>query len=242
MSIIVPDDVRIVPLEVTSRVAEPLSKPREAQAGSPATDQVSAADRKRVLRREMLSARLGAARLAAGSAGDAARLAAAAVGYFTERGWPTSVAAYLSIGSEPGTGPLIEAVAERGATVIVPVLLPDGDLDWAWYRPGSEVTAGSRGTLQPATAVLGVEAICDVDVIFVPALAVDHDGHRLGRGGGSYDRVLARLRASESTGLVIAVIHDDEFVNEIPTEPHDQPVDGVLTPGGLARFDRHTPS
>ena len=140
-----------------------------------------AAERKVKLRRQLLSARLDAARLAAGPAGDAARLAAAAVAFFTGRGWPASVAAYLSIGSEPGTRPLIEAVAERGARVIVPVLLPDGDLDWARYRPGAELTGGARGTIQPTSASLGVEAICDVEVLFVPALAVDRDGRRLGR-------------------------------------------------------------
>lgn len=202
----------------------------------------AAAERKSELRRQLLATRLDAARLAAGSAADAARLATAAVGYFTRHGWPTSVAAYLSIGSEPGTRPLIEAVAERGAQVIVPVLLPDGDLDWARYRPGSELTAGSRGTIQPTSAALGVTAICDVDVFFVPALAIDRHGFRLGRGAGCYDRVLARLRAAQSPALALAVIHDDELVDELPVEPHDQRVDGVLTPSGLALFDRYPPS
>ena len=231
-----PDDVRVVRLEVSDRVAEPLGEPVSGA-------QLAAADRKRELRRLMLSARLDATRTSTGSAAEAARLAAATVAHFTDRGWPAAVAAYLSIGSEPGTRPLIEAVAERGARVIVPVLRPDGDLDWARYRPGSELTAGSRGTVQPTGATLGVEAICDVDVAFVPALAVDHRGHRLGRGAGCYDRVLARLRAaSEVPTLVLAVVHADEVVDEIPAEAHDQRVDGVLTTGGLALFDHNTPS
>ncbi len=216
-------------------MTEPLSEP-------PAEALLTAADRKRELRRRLLATRLDAARLAAGSAGAAARLAAAAVAHFTVRGWPTSVAAYLSIGSEPGTRPLIEAIAERGARVIVPVLRPDGDLDWARYTPGSELTPGSRGTIQPISAPLGLDAICDVDVVFVPALAVDRDGHRLGRGAGCYDRVLTRLRAAGSPTLALAVVHDDEVVDELPTDPHDQPVDGVLTPAGLALFDRGAPS
>lgn len=202
---------------------------------------LDAAARKRELRRRLLLARLDSARLAAGSAGAAARLAAAACEHFANRGWPSSVAAYLSVGSEPGTRPLIEAVAERGAQVIVPVLRPDGDLDWARYTPGSELAAGSRGTVHPISASLGVEAICAVDVVFVPALAVDRDGRRLGRGGGSYDRALARLREAGSPAAVIAIVHDDELLDEVPTDAHDQPVDGVLTPAGLAVFDQDTP-
>lgn len=216
---------------MTGRVAEPLREPSAA-----------AAERKRELRRQLMSARLDAARLAAGPAGDAARLAAAAVGFFTQRGWPASVAVYLSIGSEPGTRPLIEALAERGARVIVPVLQPDGDLDWARYRPGSELTAGSRGTIQPTSATLGVDAISDVDVLFVPALAIDRAGRRLGRGAGCYDRVLARVRAADASALALGVIHDDELVDDLPFEPHDQLVDGVLRPAGLALFARDTPS
>lgn len=209
---------------------------------APPDQPIAAADRKRQLRRALLAARLDSARLAAGSAARAAQLAAVAVEHFAATGWPTAVAAHLSIGSEPGTRPLIEAVAERGARVIVPVLRPDGDLDWARYTPGSELTPGSRGTVQPTSPALGVEAVCAVDVVFVPALAVDRAGHRLGRGGGSYDRVLARLREAGSPALVLAVVHDDEVIDELPTQPHDQRVDGALTPGGLALLGRDTPS
>jgi 5-formyltetrahydrofolate cyclo-ligase len=66
----------------------------------------------------------------------------------------------------------------------------------------------------------------------VPALQVDRDGNRLGRGGGSYDRALAR-----ATGLTVALLHDDELVAELPHEPHDVPVRAVATPtGGLVRL------
>jgi 5-formyltetrahydrofolate cyclo-ligase len=206
------------------------------------TADASLAERKHALRRQVLAARLDTQRLMAGSAGVAAQLAAAAATHFTRRGWPSSVAVYLSIGSEPGTRPLIEALAERGARVIVPVLRPDADLDWARYTPGAEVTPGSRGTVQPTGPALGVDAVCAVDIMFVPALAVDHDGRRLGRGGGSFDRAIARLRAAGSTALVLAVVHDDEVVDEVPADALDQPVDGVLTPAGLAVLYPGTPS
>jgi 5-formyltetrahydrofolate cyclo-ligase len=70
----------------------------------------------------------------------------------------------------------------------------------------------------------------------VPALAVDGAGTRLGQGGGSYDRALARLGAG-ARRLVLAVVHDDEVLaGPLPREPHDVGVDGALTPSGLVLF------
>jgi 5-formyltetrahydrofolate cyclo-ligase len=66
-------------------------------------------------------------------------------------------------------------------------------------------------------------------VLFVPALAVDRRGNRLGRGGGSYDRALSRV---PRRALVVALLYDGELVDELPTEPHDRPVNAVVTPGG----------
>ncbi len=74
-------------------------------------------------------------------------------------------------------------------------------------------------------------------LVLVPALAVDRRGVRMGRGGGSYDRVLARLAAPGRRPLVVALLHDGEIVDEVPAEPHDRAVDAALTPGsGFTRF------
>lgn len=140
------------------------------------------------------------------------------------------VAAYLSVGTEPGTGPLLAALA--GTEVLLPVLLPSGDLDWA--RAGDGVAPGPHGLLEPTGPRLGPEAVARCALVVVPALAVDRRGTRLGRGGGSYDRVLPR-----TTGLVVALLHDGEAVAELPAEPHDVPVDCVVTPArGLVRLRR----
>ena len=133
----------------------------------------------------------------------------------------TRVAAYASIGSEPPTG---AALAHCGA-VLLPVLLPDGDLDWG---TGPDGTPTARGLLEPTGPRLGREAVADCDVVLVPALAVDSHGNRLGRGGGSYDRALRR-----ATGLTIAVLYDGERVDRLPAEPHDVRVRAVVTPSGL---------
>jgi 5-formyltetrahydrofolate cyclo-ligase len=67
----------------------------------------------------------------------------------------------------------------------------------------------------------------DADVVLVPALAVDRDGHRLGRGRGYYDRALESV-----TAPVVAVVYDDDVIDDVPIEPHDRCVDGRLTPSG----------
>ena len=131
------------------------------------------------------------------------------------------VAAYLSVGTEPGTGRLLESLA--GRDVLLPVLLPDGDLDWS--LAGNGLQSGPYGLLEPGGPRLGREAIASCTMIVVPALAVDRAGNRLGRGGGSYDRALARTSAE-----VIALLHDGEAVAELPAEQHDRPVGAFVTP------------
>ena len=105
-----------------------------------------------------------------------------------------TVAAYVSIGSEPGTGLLLRALAAAGKRVVLPVLLPDGDLDWARVRRRRRRSPRARlGLLEPVGPRLGVDAVATADVVLVPGLAVSPTGDRLGRGGGSYDRALGRV-------------------------------------------------
>jgi 5-formyltetrahydrofolate cyclo-ligase len=146
---------------------------------------------------------------------------------------PGPVAAYASVGTEPGTGPLLAALLRSPRDVLLPLLLPDGDLDWARYD--GELRPGPRRLLQPPGTALGAGAVAGCALVVVPALAVDRAGTRLGRGGGSYDRALAR-----APGLVVAALHRDELVDHLPAEPHDRPVHGAVVPGdGLVRLREH---
>src|SRR5215469_18699147 len=104
-----------------------------------------------------------------------------------------TVAAYYSTGTEPPTHSLVYALWKRGSYVVLPLLLPDGDLDWASYEGPDSLAPGPRGLLQPAEPARGTGTVARAAVVLVPALAVDRSGRRLGRGGGSYDRVLARV-------------------------------------------------
>jgi 5-formyltetrahydrofolate cyclo-ligase len=145
-----------------------------------------------------------------------------------------TVAAYYSVGTEPDTHGLIFALWKRGSYVILPVLLPDGDLDWASYEGPDSLAPGPRGLLQPVEPVRGPGTVARADIVLVPALAVDVFGHRLGRGGGSYDRALARVGAQVPT---IALLYDSELLPSVPVAAHDRLVRAVARPGhGITRL------
>jgi len=145
-----------------------------------------------------------------------------------------TVAAYISIGTEPGTGPLIDQLAAMGRRVILPVVLPDLDLDWAVYD-GPESLERRRGLLEPVGRRLGPEAVATADVVLTPGLAVDRTGMRLGRGGGCYDRALGRVPVGT---FVCTLLYGDEVVEEVPSAAHDRPVTAVVTPAGVSRLTR----
>ncbi|MFJ5547798.1 5-formyltetrahydrofolate cyclo-ligase [Streptomyces sp. NPDC093225] len=189
------------------------------------------------LRRELLAARRALTPAAAAEAAE--RIAERALG-LPELAGAGTVAAYVSVGTEPGTRALLDALRGRGSRVLLPVLLPDNDLDWAAYEgPGSlaEVAhPGKMRLLEPAGPRLGPDAVTGADAVLLPGLAVDGRGMRLGRGGGSYDRVLARLAAAGARPPLVVLLYDDEVLARVPEEPHDHPVQAVATPSGVRRF------
>ncbi|KQX71843.1 MULTISPECIES: 5-formyltetrahydrofolate cyclo-ligase [Aeromicrobium] len=140
------------------------------------------------------------------------------------------LACYLSMPSEPGTGPLVAALHDRGVEVVVPVSRPDRTLDWVLLEPGTGTTVSPLGIPEPAGRPLGADALASCSVVIVPALAVDHAGHRLGRGAGYYDRALVDVAAP-----VCALVFADELLPVVPHEPHDVPVQMAVTPSGLFR-------
>jgi len=183
-----------------------------------------------------LRTRLVAARrqLAPGQRSAAARSVRDAVLSLPEAQMAGTVAAYYSIGTEPDTHGLVFGLWKRGTYVLLPVLRDDGDLDWASYEGPDSLRPGPRGLTEPSEPPRGVTAITSADLVVVPALAVDHSGQRLGRGGGSFDRALARVGASVP---VVALLYDTEFLASVPAGPHDQPVRLVARPAtGVTRL------
>ena len=120
---------------------------------------------------------------------------------------PRVVATYVSYPSEPDTTSFIKALLDQGIQVLVPESLDGGLLSWHDFVDGQE------------------QKINSADLLFVPALAVDKKGNRLGRGKGYFDRELAALQGVP----VYAVVFDREILEHVPTEEHDRRVDGVVT-------------
>jgi 5-formyltetrahydrofolate cyclo-ligase len=169
--------------------------------------------------------------------GDAARAITQHVLAAPEVRRAATVAAYVSIGTEPGTTALLESLSGLdtglGKRIILPVVQPDLDLDWAAYGGPTSLAPARMGLLEPLGPRLGVDAIGTADVVLVPGLAASRQGDRMGRGGGCYDRALARVPVGTP---VWVLLYDDEVGLDVPVEPHDRPVTGAVTPSGLHLF------
>ncbi|OJZ63137.1 5-formyltetrahydrofolate cyclo-ligase [Mycolicibacterium diernhoferi] len=143
-----------------------------------------------------------------------------------------TVCGYIPVGSEPGAAagdsvPMLDGLSLAGVRVLVPIARTGMPMQWAEYRAGVLVPA-PFGLREPPPPWLAPESIAEASVILVPALAVDRRGVRLGRGAGFYDRALPMAAPS---ARLIAVVRDEEVVDELPAEPHDVPMTHALTPG-----------
>lgn len=142
-----------------------------------------------------------------------------------------AVCAYISMGTEPPTENLLGALAASGRTVYVPVCEAGHQLSWVRWVPGVEMARSRLApVMEPVGPRLQFGSLGPVSAVFIPALAVDESGVRLGQGGGYYDRFLAataRLR-------VAAVVHAHEVLpaGTLPHDPLDAPVAHALTAAG----------
>ncbi len=146
---------------------------------------------------------------------------------------PRSLSCYLATPDEPQTRPFLQWAVHQGIRVLLPVSRDDGLLEWATYDGDHDESLDALGMPVPTTEVLGPIAINDVGLIIVPAAAVDRGGMRMGWGRGYFDKTLGSM---DRRPPVFAVVFDSEVVDELPHEPHDQAVDGVVTPGAILRF------
>ncbi|MGC5582930.1 5-formyltetrahydrofolate cyclo-ligase [Ornithinimicrobium sp. W1665] len=136
----------------------------------------------------------------------------------------TTVTLFEPMRTEPPVDRLVRELIGAGVRVLVPITLARPRLDWA-------------DVADPDRTPLGEEALAQVDLALVPALAVGADGVRLGQGGGYYDTTLPLLRERSPGAAVVAVLHDHELVPAVPADPHDARVDAVLRPGsGVTRL------
>jgi 5-formyltetrahydrofolate cyclo-ligase len=143
----------------------------------------------------------------------------------------STVCAYVPVGAEPGSIAMLDVMLARTGRVLLPVARTAADdspvaLQWGEYQPG-QLTAARFGLLEPAGPWLPATTLQEASVVLVPALAVDPTGVRLGRGRGFYDRTLVHR---DGRARLIAVVRDEELLDELPREPHDVPMTHALTP------------
>ncbi|HAT1211546.1 5-formyltetrahydrofolate cyclo-ligase [Corynebacterium striatum] len=137
-----------------------------------------------------------------------------------------NIAAYNPLGSEPGGSAFVETLAAACKHLYLPVSGDDGHLYWALYSGPESMQPGALGIAEPKGKRSTSSILAGVDLIFAPAMAVDTEGYRLGKGAGYYDRALTPLPTGRPP--VIAVVHSSE-IRKLPREDHDRPVDGILT-------------
>ncbi|PJM73386.1 5-formyltetrahydrofolate cyclo-ligase [Bifidobacterium primatium] len=140
-----------------------------------------------------------------------------------------TVAAYVSMGTEVPTMPLLHWLIDRGVRVLVPRLGTGRELGWGELADTADLReTGDHRPQEPDGEVQGADAIMRADVVVTAAVLADRGGVRLGRGGGWYDQALTHRRPGTP---VVAVVWPWELRDApLPREPHDQRVDGVLTP------------
>ncbi|RBY86165.1 5-formyltetrahydrofolate cyclo-ligase [Blastococcus sp. TF02A-26] len=139
-----------------------------------------------------------------------------------------TIAAFCPDEYEPGHGRLPAAYTQLAARILLPVV-HEGDPELRWAVDTGRLTPGRYGLMEPVGPRLGPTAVGTADAVVLPAVAVDRSGVRLGRGGGYYDRALLHARPD---ALLVALVHDDELLDELPVEPHDRRVAAVVTPSG----------
>lgn len=191
------------------------------------------------LRRELLDRRGGL------DAKEVERQSAAIISYAVSlvRDQPADraiVATYHPMVTEPGGSLLVEALRGEARTLYLPITEPDGVLRWAEYLGPERTSPGVWGIAEPTGPSYGTSTLTSCSIVFVPALAVNSRGIRLGKGGGYYDRTLAELATMDESNrpLIAVLLFDDEITDSVPTEAHDMAVDLAVTPHGITRFNQ----
>ena len=177
---------------------------------------------KRALRAHIVAARASRAHDPAA----AARITAHLMTLVNER-QPAAIAAHIGM---PGEAPTLDFVVQCPVPVWLPVVRDDLTMGWAQFT-GERALVTHRWGMQQPTGPLGNDLPDDIEMVIMPALAVDHSGHRLGRGAGYYDRALAAPRST--TLLRVVALPSEDLLPDVPHENHDERVDVVVTPDGI---------
>ncbi|RZU99576.1 5-formyltetrahydrofolate cyclo-ligase [Spiribacter vilamensis] len=138
------------------------------------------------------------------------------------------VALYLATDGEIDTTPLLHAAWRAGKRVYLPVIQSSQRLVFRRYGPTTPLVTGRYGIRMPARPDAPVCPVAALDVLIMPLVGFDAAGHRLGRGGGFYDRTLAG-RGRGRRPLRVGLAHAGQQHPAIPHDPWDERLDRVVT-------------
>lgn len=144
------------------------------------------------------------------------------------------ISGFWPIRSEADIRPLMAHLRSRGARLCLPVVLDRETILFRELVAGAPVVKTGFGTTGPGPEA----AVLDPDILLVPLSAFDRTGHRIGYGAGHYDRAIERLKAKGRKPKLIGIAFDCQEVASVPAEPHDVPLDGILTESGLGMFQQ----
>lgn len=137
------------------------------------------------------------------------------------------VAGYIAIGDEISPEPLLQRLAYAGAAICLPRITEDGILNFHLWEPGEPLIEGRFGLKEPRPDA----PLASPSLVLVPLLGFDASGTRLGYGKGHFDRALETLRQS-GRAFACALAYKAQMVDDLPAEPHDQPLDWAVTEQG----------
>ena len=142
------------------------------------------------------------------------------------------ISGFMPIRSEADIRPLMEALRTRGGRLVLPVVLDRETIVFRAFDADTTLVKTGFGTTGP-----GADAdVLDPDILLVPLSVFDAHGQRIGYGAGHYDRAIARLHGKGRSPVLIGVAFDCQEIPSVPAEPHDVPLDAILTESGLRWF------
>jgi len=191
---------------------------------------VSIPDQKRALRKEMIAKRDTLSPIFRKQMSE--KVAKANLPFDVPEG--AVVSGWFAMNTELNPYPLMKRIAEESGAQLALPAIAEGKLIFRAWVPGMQLRRVGFGLSEPGPEAKEV----DPDIVFVPMLAFDLDGNRIGYGKAYYDGGIARLR--EKKRIVAAgLAFEEQCVETVPTEPHDQKLDYVITEEGV-RFSAGT--
>ncbi len=141
------------------------------------------------------------------------------------------IACYVSIKNEVDTKTVIQNAIGGGKQVGVPVTREDGDMNFQVIEGLSDLRPAHYGLREPVPDPQKVLLPHTIDLILIPGIAFDRHGHRVGSGGGYYDRFLARTEA-----VRVGLSYTFQIIDRVPAEPHDVKMDLIITENEVIRI------